>query len=99
MSQSNVYASVAGTVGRSDKDRGAVGVFRRAAGGEAWEHVITDYDSNVVSVHPTDQNVVCAGTHDGVYRSTDRGKTFERANFPDKGMQIWSFLVDAGDPK
>ena len=46
-----------------------------------------------------DPNIVFAGTHDGVYRSTDRGKTFKRANFPDKGMQIWSFLVDAGDPK
>ena len=50
-------------------------------------------------VHPTDPNIVFAGTHDGVYRSTDRGKTFKRANFPDKGMQIWSFLVDAGNPK
>ncbi len=60
---------------------------------------MTDHESNVVNVHPTDPNVVFAGTHDGVYRSTDRGKTFQRANFPDKGMQIWSFLVDAGDPK
>ena len=24
---------------------------------------------------------------------------FKRANFPDKGMEIWSFLVDAGNPK
>ena len=50
-------------------------------------------------VHPTDPNIVFAGTQDGVYRSTDRGKTFQRTNFPDKSMQIWSFLVDAGDPK
>jgi photosystem II stability/assembly factor-like uncharacterized protein len=99
MSQSNVYASVAGTVGRSDKDKGAVGVFRRDAGSGAWEQVIMDCDSNVVYVHPTDPNIVFAGTHDGVYRSTDRGKTFKRASFPDKNMQIWSFLVDAGNPK
>ena len=99
MSQSNVYASVAGTVGRSDKDKGAVGVFRRDADSLVWEHVISEYDSNVVYVHPTDPSIVFAGTHDGVYRSTDRGRTFKRANFPDKGMQIWSFLVDAGDPK
>ena len=98
-SQANVYASVAGTVGRSDKDIGAVGVFRRPAETGVWEHVISGTDSNVVYVHPTDPNVVFAGTHDGVYRSTDRGKTFKRANFPDKGMQIWSFLVDAGNPK
>jgi photosystem II stability/assembly factor-like uncharacterized protein len=98
MSQSNVYASVAGTVGRSANDKGATGVFRRDAASGAWEHVISGTDSNVVYVHPTDPNIVFAGTHDGVYRSTDHGKTFKRTNFPDKGMEIWSFLVDAGDP-
>src|SRR6185437_11823941 len=98
-SQANVYASVAGTVGRSDKDAGAVGVFRRPAETGVWEHVISDVNSNTVFVHPTDPNIVLAGTHDGVYRSTDRGKTFKRTNFPDKKMEIWSFLVDAGNPK
>ena len=98
-SQANIYASVAGTVGRSDKDKGAVGVFRRPAETGVWEHVISEYSSNMVFVHPTDPNLVFAGTHDGVYRSADRGKTFKRANFPDKGMEIWSFLVDAGNPK
>ncbi|MEJ0018789.1 MAG: YCF48-related protein [Acetobacteraceae bacterium] len=97
--QANVYASVAGTVGRSDKDKGAVGVFRRPAETGVWEHVLSEHNSNTVFVHPTDPNVVLAGTHDGVYRSTDRGKTFTRTNFPDKGMEIWSFLADAGDPK
>ena len=65
----------------------------------AWEHVVREHNSNTVFVHPTDPNIVLAGTHDGVYRSTDRGKTFKRANFPDKKMEIWSFLVDAGNPK
>ena len=50
-------------------------------------------------MHPTDPNVVFAGTVDGVWRSTDRGATFQRANFPDKGKQIWSFLVDSRDAK
>ena len=95
-SPANVYASVAGTVGRSANEPGAVGVFRREAGG-TWEHVIRDTASNAVFVHPTDPNLVFAGTHDGVYRSTDRGRTFDRANFPDKDMEIWSFLVDAGE--
>ncbi len=97
-SPANVYASVAGTVGRSANEPGAVGVFRHEAGG-TWEHVIRDTASNAVFVHPTDPNLVFAGTHDGVYRSTDRGRTFDRANFPDKNMEIWSFLVDAGNPK
>ena len=99
MAQANVYASVAGTVGRSDKDPGKVGVFRRGAETGEWQHVISEHSSNTVFVHPTNPSLVFAGTHDGVYRSTDAGKTFKRANFPDKGMEIWSFLVDAGNPK
>ena len=50
-------------------------------------------------VHPADPNIVLAGTVDGVWRSTDRGETFKRANFPDKGKQVWSFLVDSRDSR
>jgi photosystem II stability/assembly factor-like uncharacterized protein len=94
--KSNVYAAVAGYVGRSDQ-KGAVGVFTRLAETGRWEHALGDHEAYTVSVHPTDPNVVLAGTADGVYRSTDRGKTFQRTNFPDKGKQIWSFLVDSAD--
>ena len=95
--QSNIFAGVAGYVGRPD-ETGKIGVFRRAAAGGEWQHVLTHLETHTVLVHPTDPNIVFAGTQDGVCRSTDRGKTFKRANFPDKGMQIWSFLVDAGTP-
>ena len=97
MAQSNIYAGVAGYVGRGDQI-GKVGVFARAAGSDMWEHKIADHESHVVHVHPADPNVVFAGTGDGVYRSTDKGRTFQRANFP-VARQIWSFLVDAGNPK
>jgi hypothetical protein len=39
--QSNIYAGVAGYVGRPD-EKGAVGVFRRAAAGGEWQHVLKD---------------------------------------------------------
>ena len=94
--KSNVYAAVAGYAGRSDQ-KGAVGVFSRQADTGQWEHVLAEHEAYTVNVHPTDPAVVLAGTADGVYRSTDRGKTFRRANFPDKGRQIWSFLVDSSD--
>jgi photosystem II stability/assembly factor-like uncharacterized protein len=97
MTQSNLYAGVAGYVGRAGQ-QGLVGVFSRQAGSDEWRHVLQDHESHAVHVHPTDPNVVFAGTGDGVYRSTDRGKSFQRTNFPDK-VQIWSFLVDASDPK
>ena len=91
-SQSNLYAGIAG---RADQ-KGLVGVFRRPAGADTWDHVLPDLETYTVNIHPTDPSVVFAGTSDGVYRSTDRGATFQRAAFPDK-TQIWSFLVDAGN--
>src|SRR5271168_2551457 len=97
MSQSNIYAGVAGYVGRADQV-GKVGVFSRAAGSDMWTHPVSEHETYAVHVHPTDANVVFAGTKDGVYRSTDKGKTFQRANFPG-ARQIWSFLVDAQNPK
>ena len=97
-SKSNVYAGVAGNAARPDQ-KGTVGVFARPAETGRWEHVLTGHETYTVNVHPTNPNVVFAGTADGVYRSTDRGKSFQRTNFPDKGIQIWSFLVDANDRK
>jgi photosystem II stability/assembly factor-like uncharacterized protein len=96
--QSHIYAGVAGYVGRPD-EKGKVGVFRRTAVGGEWQHVLPDLETHALLVHPTDPNVVFAATADGVWRSTDRGATFQRASFPDKGKQIWSFLVDSRDAK
>jgi photosystem II stability/assembly factor-like uncharacterized protein len=96
--QSNIYAGVAGYVGRPD-EKGCVGVFRRAAAGGAWQHVLTHLETHTVFVHPADPSVVFAGTADGVWRSADRGATFKRADFPDTGKQIWSFLVDSRDAR
>ena len=75
--QSNIYAGVAGYVGRPE-EKGKVGVFRRAAAGGEWQHVLTDLATHTVFVHPADPSVVFAGTVDGVWRSTDRGATFQR---------------------
>jgi len=94
--QTHVYAALAGYVGRPDQ-HGKVGVFRRADG--VWQHVLGDLEAFTVSVHPRDPEIVFAGTADGVWRSADRGATFRRADFPDRGKQVWSFLVDARDPQ
>lgn len=93
---SHIYAGVAGYIGRSH-EKGGVGVFRRGAGADAWQHVLSEVETHALIVHPDDANVVCAGTADGVWLSTDRGASFRRAEFPDRGRQIWSFLVDARD--
>jgi photosystem II stability/assembly factor-like uncharacterized protein len=94
---SNLFAGVAGYVGRPDAV-GAVGVFRRPAGAGAWEHVLKEHETYTVFVHPADPNLIFAGTADGVYRSTNGGASFSRASFPDAKKQIWCFLVTDNNP-
>ena len=95
---SNVYVGVAGYFGKPDHT-GKVGVFKRAASGGDWQHVLGNVETYTVFVHPSDSKTVLAGTSDGVWRSTDAGTSFKRADFPDAKKQVWSFLVDARDPK
>jgi photosystem II stability/assembly factor-like uncharacterized protein len=97
-SHANIYAGLAGYIGRPDQ-QGKVGVFRRSADGGDWEHVLAQPETHIVWVHPADPEVVLAGTADGVWRSRDRGATFTRARFSDEGKHIWSFLLDAGNPQ
>ena len=97
MAQSYVFAGVAGYVGRPG-DEGAVGVFRRPADGDEWEHVFDAHETHTVYVHPADSDVIFAGTTNGVWRSVDRGATFQKADFPDANMQIWSLLAIEGNP-
>ncbi len=97
MASSHVFAGVGGYYGGNQGN--LAGVFRRDAAGADWQHVLTEPEAYTVFVHPRDPNLVLAGTKDGIYRSTDGGATFKRANFPDSGVQVWSFLPDPADPK
>jgi len=97
MAQSHVFAGVGGYYGGNQGN--LAGVFRRDVGGNDWKHVLTEPEAYTVFVHPQDPSLVLAGTKDGIYRSTDGGATFERANSPDSGIQIWSFLADPANPK
>ena len=98
MVPSHVFAGVGGYY--ASKQSGLAGVFRRdAADGSDWKHALSEIEAFTVFVHPRDPNLVFAGTADGVYRSTDRGQNFRRADFPDRGVQVWSFLQDDVNPK
>ena len=78
---SYVFASVGGYY--ASKQSGLGGVFRRdAADGSDWKHALSEIEAFTVFVHPRDPDLVFAGTADGVYRSTDRGQNFRRADFP-----------------
>ncbi|MBM3528177.1 MAG: hypothetical protein FJX62_08800 [Alphaproteobacteria bacterium] len=97
MGQSYVHAGVGGYFGGTDGT--LAGVFRREAGSATWEHTLKEPETYSVFVHPADPNQVFAGAADGIYRSTDRGATFARTNFPDGRVQVWSFLADPANPK
>ena len=97
MSESNIYVGVAGYVGRPEVT-GSVGIFRHSTNGGRWEHVLSDHETFSVFVHSTEPNIVFAGTSDGIWRSVDHGANFQKATFPETGIQIWSFLVSENDP-
>ena len=98
MAQSHVFAAVGGYYGAADKT-GKAGVFRHQVGDGGWSYVLKDLETFTVFVNPRDPSIVFAGTMDGVYRSTDAGAAFKRTNFPDQGVQIWSFMIDPANPK
>ena len=95
---SNIYAGVAGYFGKPDHP-GKFGVFQRAANGRRLEARAGQRPRPTRSSCIPNPEIVFAGTNDGVWRSTDRGATFKRADFPDAKKQVWCFMVDSRDPK
>jgi photosystem II stability/assembly factor-like uncharacterized protein len=78
------------------------GLYCRDADGGAWQQLKDglpeDTQVQAITVHPQDTNVLYAGTHNGPYRSTDRGEHWERLPFPE-GPQVWAIHVHAADPR
>lgn len=73
------------------------GFFRLNPGDEAWTSLTRGLPEapqvRTVVVHPDDPSVVYAGVHDGPYRSTDGGDTWERLDFP-VALPVWAFAFD-----
>ena len=78
------------------------GVFRRPAAGGAWEELSGGLpggaEVQAITIHPTDSNILYAGTHHGLYRSRDRGDHWEQLPFPED-EQVWSILIHPKDPQ
>ncbi|MFP4082198.1 MAG: VPS10 domain-containing protein [Candidatus Aminicenantes bacterium] len=86
---------------------GRGGIFRTTDGGEHWKKVLADDIFTVVTLSPSNPNVVYAGSEHSFYRSSDMGETWQelrkeaegcwgppgvRAGFP------ISAVVDPKDP-
>jgi photosystem II stability/assembly factor-like uncharacterized protein len=79
------------------------GLWRKAADGDAWQPLTRGLpeqaEIRAIAIHPHDAQVIYAGTHQGPYRSSDAGEHWERLDFPDPGMVVWSFLFHPQNPQ
>ena len=86
------------------------GVWRTTDTGNTWEPIFDDQDTGsvgAIAVAPSDPNIIYVGsgeglqrpdlaTGNGVYKSTDAGKTWKHLGLPD-AQQITAILVDPQD--
>ncbi len=96
--ESYIYVGLAG----EGENIGGGGLLRRAADGGEWESIADGLPQNpqvrALLTRPDDPRVVYAGTHLGVYRSDDRGESWDALEPPRDGMDVWSLALHPNDP-
>jgi photosystem II stability/assembly factor-like uncharacterized protein len=78
------------------------GVFRSADGGRTWSGAgLAGQAVRALAVAPSDPNVLVAGTLDGVYRSLDASKSWERISpeHHEELRNLDSLAIDPRDPQ
>jgi photosystem II stability/assembly factor-like uncharacterized protein len=78
------------------------GVFRSADGGRTWSGAgLAGQAVRALATAPSDPNVLVAGTLDGVYRSLDAGKSWERISpeHHEELRNLDSLAIDPRDPQ
>ena len=78
------------------------GLFRFRAGSSEWQALTAglpaEADVRYILVHPNDPDVIFVGTQDGPYRSKDGGDHWERLDFPERNVVIWSLAIHPTRP-
>src|SRR5262249_54042861 len=97
-----VYAGAAPFSGASDISQPG-GLFRLAVGEGEWQPLrqgLPDRaEVRAIAIHPHNPRIVYAGAQDGPYRTLDGGDHWERLNFPEKDLVIWSILFHSQNPQ
>ena len=79
------------------------GLYRLSPESNSWENLTNGLPRKVqvqtLVIHTNRPEVIFAGTHDGPYRSEDRGDSWTRLDYPTSGPAVWSFLFKPGDTK
>lgn len=79
------------------------GLFRTTPGDGQWQSLTKGLPENVeariVVFHPTERDIVYAGTQDGPYRSLNGGDSWERLGFPERGAIVWSLAFHPSNTK
>ncbi len=98
----HLYAGAAPFSGGSDLTQPG-GLFRLAVGEKTWQplsHGLPEKaEVRTIAIHPSNPQVVYVGAQDGPYRSHNGGDTWERLNFPDKNLVVWSIIFHPNNPQ
>jgi len=93
-----VYIGLAG----EGEHIGVGGLYRCAADDGEWQSISAGLPPNsqvrALLIHPTNPAVLYAGTHQGPYRSDDRGEHWEALEAPYEGRDVWSLAFHPQDP-
>ncbi len=80
---------------------GEGGIFRQADGEDSWDDISAGLPGNpqvrALLLKADNPAVVFAGTQDGVYRSLDRGASWQRLSDPAKGREVWALSAHPSD--
>ncbi len=78
------------------------GLYRLNPGSDHWQELTHGLPANPIvpgiAIHPSNPQIIYAGTQNGPYRSTDRGDHWERLDYPDLAPPVWTFLFRPRDP-
>ena len=93
-----VYVGMAGEGGSPGH-----GLCRMDTGGGPWTRLSgglpADPEVRSIALHPSDPDIVFAATHDGVYRSSDRGDSWKKTAVPGTPGAAWSLMFHPNDPR
>src|SRR6202050_5900507 len=82
--RSYIYLGLAGETGRGRVVQS--GLYRMADGSDEWEVLHRGLPEapavRALAVHPSNPDIVYAGTQSGPYRSADRGETWATVHIP-----------------